>query len=193
MVVDTESESCGACHNRGGINSTIPASGGFIRHHEQYNEMENSAHNQLSCVTCHDPHRATRLRDQADQSGLRVECESCHTDSRTSIQANSLAATKGDFTCESCHMPPMTKSAVSLGKFKGDVATHLWRIKTSWLAEPFTKDGKAANGYLTTEYSCLRSGCHTGRNKVWAEQRVEEIHGEGYSAVGALEVGSPVR
>jgi hypothetical protein len=193
MTVDTESESCGACHNRGGVNSTIPASGGFIRHHEQYNEMQNSAHNQLNCVTCHDPHRATRLRDQADNSGLRTECESCHTDARTSIEANSLASFKKDFTCESCHMPPMTKSAVALGEFKGDVATHLWRINPSRRAEPFTEDGKAASGFLTTEFSCLRSGCHTDRNKLWADLQHERIHGVGYSAVGALEAGMPDR
>ena len=85
----------------------------------------------------------------------------------------------------------MTKSAVALGDFKGDVATHLWRIETSWLSEPFSQDGKTANGYLTTEFSCLRSGCHSDRNKVWAETQHERIHGAGYGAAGALEVGLP--
>ena len=85
----------------------------------------------------------------------------------------------------------MTKSAVALGDHKGDTSTHLWRIDTSWLAQPFSKDGSEANGYLTTEFSCLRSGCHNDRNKVWAQTNHERIHGVGYSAVGAPETGLP--
>ncbi len=204
MTVDTRPEACGSCHNRGGVNSTIPASGGFIKHHEQYNEMANSSHIQLSCLSCHDPHKATRWRAGVGPGGasaqfagtgperiggVSVDCESCHTDARASLQANAAADDHGDSTCEACHMPPMTKSAVALGTYKGDVATHMWKINASATAEPFTLDGTAANGYLTTEFSCLRSGCHSDKDKVWAEDEHEEIHGAGFSAVGALTVG----
>ena len=35
--IDTSPEGCARCHVRGSVDA-IPASGGFIRHHEQYNE-----------------------------------------------------------------------------------------------------------------------------------------------------------
>ena len=38
ITIDTTSSLCGSCHVRGDIN-TIPASGGYIKHHEQYNKM----------------------------------------------------------------------------------------------------------------------------------------------------------
>jgi len=204
MTVDTRPEACGSCHNRGGVNSTIPASGGFIKHHEQYNEMANSSHIQLSCLSCHDPHKATRWRAGVGPGGasaqfagtgpqriggVSVDCESCHTDARASLQANAAADDHGDSTCEACHMPPMTKSAVALGTYKGDVATHMWKINASATAEPFSPDGTVASGFLTTEFSCLRSGCHSDKDKVWAEDEHEEIHGAGFSAVGALTIG----
>jgi hypothetical protein len=53
-VVSTP-EACGKCHQRGGINPKPPAKGGFIRHHEQINELLSGAHNGLSCMECHDP------------------------------------------------------------------------------------------------------------------------------------------
>jgi hypothetical protein len=105
------------------------------------------------------------------------------------LEANAAADDHGDSTCESCHMPPMTKSGVALGTYKGDVATHMWKINTSATAEPFSPDGTLASGFLTTEFSCLRSGCHTDKDKVWAEDEHEEIHGAGFSAVGALTAG----
>jgi len=61
---------CGRCHQRydGGVmppedENYIPASGGFIRHHEQYNEFLASPHASFTniygedCVRCHNPHK----------------------------------------------------------------------------------------------------------------------------------------
>ena len=38
MEIDRDSELCGKCHRRGDV-TEIDASGGFIRHHEQYEEL----------------------------------------------------------------------------------------------------------------------------------------------------------
>lgn len=59
-VIDRSSAACGACHIRGD-SATIPASGGFIRHHEQYNEILASPHAALDCVDCHNPHKKSSL------------------------------------------------------------------------------------------------------------------------------------
>jgi hypothetical protein len=43
MVVDNSADACGECHHRtaapGAAENVIPASGGFVRHHEQYNAI----------------------------------------------------------------------------------------------------------------------------------------------------------
>ncbi len=54
---------CGDCHSRGGLTNAIPVSGGYIRHHEQLNEMRASKHGdgqgaELTCASCHDAHVA---------------------------------------------------------------------------------------------------------------------------------------
>ena len=59
ITVDNTSLMCGNCHTRD-ENRRIAASGGFIKHHEQYDEMVNSPHRGMSCNTCHDPHKSTK-------------------------------------------------------------------------------------------------------------------------------------
>ncbi|MFQ6110019.1 MAG: multiheme c-type cytochrome, partial [Candidatus Aminicenantales bacterium] len=57
ITVDRSSAQCGRCHYRTDP-AIIPAKGGFIRHHEQYNEFLKSDHAEvLECVSCHDPHK----------------------------------------------------------------------------------------------------------------------------------------
>ncbi len=46
-------------------------------------------------------------------------------------------------------MPEMSKSAVADGPYSGDIKTHIFKINIDSLAEPFTPDGRFANGYLT--------------------------------------------
>jgi hypothetical protein len=71
-------------------------------------------------------------------------------------------------------MPLMTKSAISLQKWVGDTHTHLFVINLDADAEPFTSDGKEANGYVTSEFACLV--CHYDRDKSWAASYKGIIH-----------------
>ena len=55
MMVDNTSNLCGRCHTRDPQNRVL-VSGGYIRHHEQYDEMVHSPHAAVGCGSCHDPH-----------------------------------------------------------------------------------------------------------------------------------------
>ena len=180
LSIDTRSEACGRCHNRGGMNEQIPASGGFIRHHEQFNEMQATVHKVVECVTCHDPHLSVRYDDQTGVNPMKVECEDCHTGARQSILDSPLAADKATMACIDCHMPRASKSALTPSQFVGDIQTHIFKINPDSLAEQFDATGKFANQYLTSEYACL--GCHTdpGDTKVWADTVYANIHGPNF-------------
>ena len=158
MVIDTRAEACGKCHNRGGYNTTIPASGGFTRHHEQGNEHLNSPHKELDCVACHDPHVSTVY--QADQA-IRTECESCHASATESFDASPLAQQHAAVECIDCHMPPMAKSAVGdLERFTGDVRSHQFSINPDPEAPQFDEEGAFVMPYITLDYACRH--CHNG-------------------------------
>ncbi len=164
LVVERESKLCGRCHIRGKAD-TIPARGGFIRHHEQYNELLASPHKQLGCVTCHDPHKRAKF-------AIKVACKGCHQKSAREFAGSDMDL-KG-VKCEDCHMPEATKSAVAFGKYKGDVKTHLFKINLDPDAQMFTKDGKLAKGYLTVEYACLN--CHGEKDRAWALATAKGVH-----------------
>ncbi|RMG93429.1 MAG: hypothetical protein D6708_05290, partial [Candidatus Dadabacteria bacterium] len=85
---------CGECHTRDGQNR-IAASGGLVKHHEQYDEMlglpidaegtvtgaASGGHytSGVGCMGCHDPHKTTRYQDVAPTgSAIRKECLDCH-------------------------------------------------------------------------------------------------------------------
>lgn len=174
LTIDTRPEACGSCHNRGGLNDIIPASGGFIRHHEQYNEMVAGGHKFLSCVTCHDPHTGVVYNDLEDAQAIRTQCEDCHSDARQSLRDAPLAGVKADFDCESCHMPFAAKSAVKFDTYVGDIRSHLVEINADVLAEPF--NGGNASHFLTLEFTCL--GCHTDDTKEWAAGEALNVHGD---------------
>ncbi len=180
MLIDTRPEACGRCHNRGGLNAKIPASKGFIRHHEQYNEMQSTSMRHLNCVTCHDPHTGVRYNDQEGAQAIRLDCEDCHTTARASLQNAPLAARKADAICTDCHMPKASKSAVAISLYVGDVKTHIFAINPDSLAKTFTGAGDFANPYVTTEFACLP--CHPARSKVWAAANASDIHGASWGA-----------
>ncbi len=154
MNIDDSAAFCGTCHARGAPDA-IPASGGFIRHQEQYNEFLASPHAALKCVSCHNPHKKAEF-------SIVTECESCHADEAASYALNSMS----DYgvECQDCHMPFALKSALALGPHQGDVKSHLFSINTDPAANMFTPDGNfvaldgAGKGAATLDFVCQR--CH---------------------------------
>ncbi|NNE07272.1 MAG: hypothetical protein HKN20_01795 [Gemmatimonadetes bacterium] len=155
ITVDQNSTLCGSCHFRD-TNHGILASGGFIRHHEQYDEMISAKHSGLNCISCHDPHIGVRY-GHADQGGIKVDCASCHPG-----EASVLNHTAGSPECIDCHMPRATKSARKVHDFEGDVRTHIFKIRT----DPVSRDSMFYNdegatfshGYVTLDFACYT--CH---------------------------------
>jgi len=165
IKVDESKELCGQCHIRGEDPNVIPAKGGFIRHHEQYQELLASPHKDLNCVACHDPH---------ERSGLSIknDCATCHPGDAAEFEGSEMA--EAGVTCTDCHMAEVTKSAVKRGPYEGDVMTHLFRINTDPEAPQFTEDGKSAMPYITLPYACLP--CHSDRDAEWAAQYAPKAH-----------------
>ncbi|WP_372639690.1 multiheme c-type cytochrome [Ancylomarina sp.] len=147
---------CGTCHNRD-YKSPINASGGFIKHHEQWDELTTTKHidGGMSCTTCHDPHK----RVIWDGDGIKKTCTSCHSTQTETTNHSALA------NCIDCHMPLAAKSGAKTGDsgYEGDVRSHLMKI-TVKDESMFTEDGKWVRddetrpASLALEYACL--GCH---------------------------------
>jgi hypothetical protein len=155
IQVDTTAAGCGECHVRGDPFTEIPASGGFIRHHEQYNELLASPHAELDCTSCHDPHVKSPF-------SITTDCTTCHPaylETKKAFKGLGKKHVDAGISCADCHMPQMTKSAVAVNKYMGDVKTHLFDITTDKKVEPFNSEGTSATGILTGEWVCL--GCHT--------------------------------
>jgi len=175
MTVDQTSEQCGKCHIRGDVGK-IPASGGFIKHHEQWNEMFTTKHQSLACVDCHDPHIGLHPNNPTREAAIKVTCENCHIAETESFMASGIEhyGSSAGPGCIDCHMAKAAKSALAAGPYEGDVHSHLWRINTDADAEMFTPDGAFANGYLTLEYTCLQ--CHASESKEWAADYAGQVH-----------------
>lgn len=174
MKIDRSNEGCGKCHIRGDVNK-IPASGDFVRHHEQWNEMFTTKHVTLQCVDCHDVHYSLHPDSPDREMAIKLLCENCHLDDaetfgRTDIEEHLTSPFAPG--CIDCHMPKGAKSAKAADTWVGDVTSHLWRINTDVNAEYIT-DG-FANGYLTVEYTCLK--CHTDKDKAWASSNAPRSH-----------------
>ncbi len=179
---------CGDCHQRGGTTNAIPASGGYINHHEQINEMRASKHGDgqgvdLTCASCHDPHIPLRYKQATSFNGIKMNCQTCHPNKQILVNGQPKS-----IDCVDCHMAPATKSAV--GKVvgngrRGDVKTHIFAINTDSVnyTEMFTSDGTKvkldANGLakVTLDFACLR--CHTTQSLSWASLYADSIHIKG--------------
>ena len=184
--IDKSADACGACHYReaapGAEVNVIPASGGFIKHHEQYNEHLAGPHANLDCVSCHDPHKRGEFSIKEGR-----ECTDCHTTQAASY-ANSPMAGYG-VVCKDCHMPYASKSANQLGPFEGDVQTHLFYINTDDTANMFTPDGayvdlnfavpgkpdKVNKGATTLDFACKR--CHETAEMTELGKFAKNFHG----------------
>jgi len=168
IKVDRNDPACGKCHIRG-AKEQIPASGGFIQHHEQYNELIASPHaGKVNCVTCHDPHKRAAVSQ-------KVGCDSCHAKQVADYKGSRHQ--KSDVKCIQCHMPLAVKSAENFGKYVGDIKAHIFKISLGAGDQMFTPDGRFATGKLTADFACLN--CHASRDKVWATGQAKGIHTRG--------------
>ena len=186
-------ERCGECHQRGGATNAIPASGGYIKHHEQINEMRASKHGdgvggELTCASCHDSHIALRYPEVAGEglSGIKTVCQTCHPSQQVLIDGVAK-----NIDCVDCHMPAASKSAVGMqtgNGWRGDVKTHIMAINTSAVTREsmFNSAGDAVeldgNGLaaVTLDFACLQ--CHTNQDVSWAASYADGIH-DGISGV----------
>jgi hypothetical protein len=154
MVVDRDAELCGECHLRGEPEG-VDASGGFIRHHEQYEELFQSKHIVLDCVVCHDPHAGVVQLRKAGEQTVRTQCGNCHFKEAEyqDSQVHSAVA-----QCIDCHMPRVTKSAVGdAAKFTGDIRTHLMAIDPEQVGQ-FSEEGSETLSQIGLDFACRH--CH---------------------------------
>jgi hypothetical protein len=179
-------ERCGECHQRGGATNAIPASGGYIKHHEQINEMRASRHGDMfTCASCHDAHIALRHSDAAGDGleAIKTTCETCHPNKAVTVNGMPKSV-----TCVDCHMAPASKSAVGMqvgNGWRGDVKTHIFKINTDAVTKEamfnaegtqvaLDGDGRAA---VTMDFACLR--CHQNEDVDWAAEYANGIHSNG--------------
>jgi len=201
MEVDDSAESCGECHYReappGTEVNVIPASKGFVKHHEQYNEHLASPHAEMKCVDCHNPHKRGEFSIWADGDinqtpsaglpGTGAQCGvDCHSDKMDTYAAHAMA----DYAveCKDCHMPYATKSANQLGEFEGDVKTHLFYIATDADYEMFTPDkayvalDAEGKGKADLNFACKR--CHATTDLDELAKFARNFHDPDLSEIG---------
>jgi len=155
--VDGSAELCGKCHIRGEVEA-IDAKGGFIKHHEQYEEMFSSRKHSMRCVDCHDPHQSARFADPEvnPNKSLRVDCVDCHVGYDTNQESTTMQAM---VDCVDCHMPRISKSAVGdAAQWSGDIRTHIFAINPDPGVSQFTSDGSEAEPFVTLDWACR--SCH---------------------------------
>jgi hypothetical protein len=154
-VINRDAAQCGQCHTRGGP-EMVPASDGFVRHHETYDELFQSKHSTLSCATCHDPHSGVVQLREADLQTTRTECANCHY-TEAKFENNEMHR-RLDVQCVDCHMPRLVKNAVGdAERFMGDIRSHLVAIDPDQI-EQFTEDGRYSLPVLSLNFAC--KSCH---------------------------------
>jgi hypothetical protein len=155
MMIERDSELCGECHRRGEVES-VNAKGGFIEHHEQYEELYQGKHIVLDCVTCHDPHTGVVQLRVAGEQTTRTQCQNCHFE-QAKYQDNPTHVAM-NMACIECHMPRIVKTAWGdAEKFTGDIRTHLMAIDPSQIGQ-FNEDGTIALSQIGLDYACRH--CH---------------------------------
>ena len=154
MKVDRDSELCGACHRRGDV-TKIDASGGFIKHHEQYEtHFQSMKRGAMRCIDCHDPHQPVKYADRVGVPAQKTPCENCHFKEAKYQKITDRKHAE----CVECHMPRASKSALGdPARYSGDLRTHLFVINPDVMGQ-FTEDGKYSLPYLGLDFAC--KGCH---------------------------------
>ena len=155
MVVDTSPALCGRCHTRDPQNRVL-VSGGYIRHHEQYDELVHSPHAAIGCSGCHDPHASVVYDELAKGNGVTTDCTSCHTGYTATPHLTGP-------TCTDCHMPKAAKSArVTDNPYVADITSHTFMINPAAVDKSamWTSDGKFlkvdefGRGRVTLDFAC---------------------------------------
>jgi hypothetical protein len=137
MKIDRDSQACGQCHRRGEVEE-VDAKGGFIEHHEQYEELYQGKHVTLDCVICHDPHTGVKQLEANDLPTTRTTCEACHF-KQSKPPAGSTAEKHKGLKCINCHMPKIVKTAWGdPARFTGDIRTHLMAIDPTLIEQYYT-------------------------------------------------------
>ncbi|MDM8529221.1 multiheme c-type cytochrome [Anaerolineales bacterium HSG24] len=150
MKIDRDSEQCGQCHIRGDVES-INASGGFIKHHEQYEELFESKKRLMRCVDCHNPHETVK---NANGLGIRTSCKNCHFEEERFQKITD----REHANCIDCHMPRISKNAVGdVDRYTGDLRTHLMGINPFETVQ-FDEEGATSQPYLALDFAC--KSCH---------------------------------
>jgi hypothetical protein len=170
MEVDRDAELCGQCHLRGAPEA-VNAKGGFIEHHEQYEELFQSKHVALDCVICHNPHTGVVQLRQAEAQATRTQCQNCHFQQAKYQDSEVHPAT--NVQCIDCHMPRIVKSAWGdAEKFTGDIRTHLMAIDPEQIGQ-FTEDGTEALSQISLDFACRH--CHVAGGAASAKTDEELI------------------
>lgn len=175
MVVDRDSELCGQCHLRGEPEA-VNAKGGFIEHHEQYEELFQSKHFVLDCVVCHNPHTGVIQLRQAEAQTTRTQCQNCHFE-KAKYQDSEVHPAM-EVACIDCHMPRITKSAWGdAEKNTGDIRTHLMAIDPDQVGQ-FTEDGSEALSQISLDFACRHCHVEGGRaSPKTNEELIEKARG----------------
>ena len=165
ISIDREATACGSCHYRN-EDHTIAASGGFIKHHEQYDELISAGHMDLRCIDCHNPHISVQ---HEQEGGIIKECTECHADITVGALHHEIA------DCKTCHLPYATKSAVATNKYVGDIKTHIFKINPAADGKMFNDDGTLAIGEtgVTLDYVCYQ--CHKDEDGIGGEKSTKTM------------------
>ena len=156
----------------------IAASGGLIKHHEQYDEIVGIDPDTLqstrsfgfmathgNCNTCHNPHGSSVNVDNTAYTGVAgVDkssdfCLGCHTNYDPQLQGPGMQTLE----CAECHMPKLAKSATSVAgegsrPAVGDVTSHIFRIALDSTQPQFTEGGSFAYPAIDEAWACRT--CH---------------------------------
>ncbi len=188
IVLDESSELCGKCHYRD-EGHNILASGGFIKHHEQYDEFKTSGHSTsaagLTCATCHVAHGSVK---HGETSGLTTTgtCTNCH--GTTGNHAITTNTSHHGADCVTCHMPYATKSAITTkGGILGDVQTHIFKLNPALGADMFSEDGGNTYANINLEgvpakFACYY--CHSDGNGGGGDASVKTLEDISDKATG---------